>query len=225
MIVNRRTALGKLAKCSAGLTLNWLSPAIPAPKEVSIALRLRRTAPMSLPADFVGLGYEMSSIASAGLLSTTNHRYVNLMKGLGPAGVVPAGGNIADYTRYEQNGTPRSDRQNTVITGADLDSFAEFLNATGWRAIWSLNFAQGTIQDATVKARAVAAALGSKLLALELGNEVENYGRGQKPFRPPPYRYETYRKEYSEWHSAIQNAVPGVHFAAPDTASSVEWVE
>jgi hypothetical protein len=225
MSVNRRTFLGNLAQCSAGLVLNpWPAPAID-PNSTSIVLRPEPTAPVPVPKDFVGLGYEMSSIATTGLLSTKNHPYVNLVKGLGPAGVVRAGGIVADYTRYEPNGTSRSERQNTVITRADLGSFADFLHATGWRAIWSLNFAQGTVQDAIVEARAVAAVLGTTLLAFELGNEVENYGRGQKPFRRPPYPYETYRKEYSEWHSAIHKDVPGVRFAAPDTASSVEWVE
>jgi len=63
------------------------------------------------------------------------------------------------------------------------------------------------------------------VLAFELGNEVENYGRGDRPFRKPPYPYETYRKEYGEWRGAILKAVAGARFAASDTASSMEWVE
>ena len=112
-----------------------------------------------------------------------------------------------------------------MITRASLEQFSRFLRKTGWQAIWSVNFAQGTIEEAVAEALAVKSVLGSRLLALEIGNEIENYFRGQKPFRKAPYEYETYRKEYGEWHDAIVKAVPGVSFAAPDTASNVEWVE
>jgi hypothetical protein len=117
------------------------------------------------------------------------------------------------------------DRHNTVITDASLKQFAGFLKAIGWRAIWSLNFAQGTVQEAVTEAKAVMAVLGPHLLAFELGNEVENYGRGQHPFRPASWDYGAYRREYREWHSAIVKAVPEAQFAAPDTASSAAWVE
>jgi hypothetical protein len=61
-------------------------------------------------------------------------------------------------------------------------------------------------------------------LALEIGNEVDSYSHGQ-PFRTPPYNYDAYRKEYTAWHNAIAKAVPGLPFAAPDTARSYDWVE
>ena len=179
---------------------------------------------MPVQDDFIGLGYEMSSVAQLGLLSPSNHIYVDLVKGLGPAGVLRVGGIVADYTRYEPNGIIVADRQNTVITRASVEQFAAFLNKIGWRAIWSVNFAQGTIDEAIEEARAVSEILGSRLLALEIGNEVNNYGRG-KPFRSSPWDYEAYRKQYAEWHAAITKAVPGIRFAAPDTAGAVDWVE
>jgi hypothetical protein len=193
--------------------------------DTSITLRPAPGAPVVIPANFIGLGYEMSSVAPLGLLSATNHRYVELVKGLGSQGVLRVGGIVANYTRYEPAGTIMSERQNTVITRASLEQFAAFLKKIGWTTIWSVNFAQGTIEAAVEEARAVASILGSRLLALEIGNEVENYNRGHEPFRKPSYDYESFRTEYNQWHSAIIEAVPGLHFAAPDTASSVEWVE
>jgi hypothetical protein len=89
---------------------------------------------------------------------------------------------------------------------------------------FSVNFAQGTIADAIEEARAVFELLGSRLLALEIGNEVDSYGRGQR-FRSPSFSYEAYRNEYGEWHAAITKAVPGIRFAAPDTARTGDWVE
>lgn len=173
----------------------------------------------------MGLGYEMSSMASPGLLSAENSKYVALVKGLGAKGIIRVGGIVADFTRFDAQGTSIADRHNTVINEADLRRFAGFLQRTGWRAIWSLNFAQGSLEDAVREAKAVHAALGSHLLAFELGNEVENYGRGQHPFRPASWDYAAYRAQYREWHTAIAKGVPEARFAGPDTASSVEWVE
>lgn len=222
-MLTRRTLLANVLKLSAGLGLfNVCSFAWPEPP---LTLRLTGDTPVNLPANFTGLGYEMSSVASPGLLSVHNRRYLELVKGLGPAGVLRIGGIVSDYTRYEPNGPVAAEPKNTVITRADLEQFAEFLGASGWRAIWSLNFAQGSLADAVEEARAVHDMLGDRLLALEIGNEVENYGHGAKPFRKPPYRYEDYLAEYNAWHDAIKKAAPGIRFAAPDTANSVEWVE
>ncbi len=224
-MLTRRTFLRTTLKVSAGAALGAPAQTFVRTSDTSISIRLNSTAPVHIPANFIGLGYEMSSVASLGLLSVENHRYVELIKGLGAEGVLRVGGIVANYTRYEPNGTIRAEPQDTVINRTSLEQFGAFLRRVGWSAIWSVNFAQGSIEDAVAEARAVAAVLGSHLLALELGNEVENYARGEKPFRKPPYGYETYRMEYSEWHAAILKAVPGIRFAAPDTASSIDWVE
>jgi len=223
-MLNRRTLLGDAFRISVGLAM---APTVSSFADADPRLTLRRSkaAPASVPANFIGLGYEMSSVAPLGLLSATNHRYVELIRGLGPQGVVRVGGIVANYTHYIANGAIMAERQNTVITRASLEQFAAFLRTIGWTAIWSVNFAQGSMDDAVEEARAVAAVLGSRLLALEIGNEVEDYKGGQRPFRKPPYPYEAYRAEYSQWRAAILKAVPGVSFAAPDTASNVEWVE
>jgi hypothetical protein len=223
-LLKRRTVLKTILKGFAGYALmhgrqGFASSGSP------IALRLGAEKPVPLPDDFIGLGYEMSSVAPLGLLSTANHNYVALAKALGPRGVLRVGGIVANYTRYDPHGTIVADRQNTVITDASLKQFAAFLKKIGWTAIWSVNFAQGSIEDAVTEAKAVAGVLGPHLLAIEIGNEVENYGRGRKPFRPSSWDYASYRKQYEEWHAAIVKAAPHIPFAAPDTASSVEWVE
>ena len=221
-MLTRRTVLGNALKISAGLAL---TPNAFADARAMVTLKLRKDSTVKIPSNFTGLGYEMSSVAPLGLLSATNHPYVELIKGLGAEGVLRVGGIVANYTRYDPEGTIMAERQNTVITRASLEQFAAFLKRIGWNAIWSVNFAQGSMEDAVTEARAVVSILGPHLLALEIGNEVENYARGQKPFRKSPYDYETYRKEYNEWRAAIVKAIPNIPFAAPDTASSVEWVE
>ncbi len=188
-------------------------------------LHFAPTAPVPLPDDFLGLGYEMSSVAVPGLLSAGNEPYVRLLRQLGAHGVVRVGGIVADYTRYSAEAAAVHEPQRTVINHAALEQFAGFLRKTGWTAIWSLPFAQGTLAEAAAEAQAVAGVLGGSLQAFELGNEVENYARGSRPFRRAPYRYDDYRAEYLRWHDAVAQVVPGARFAAPDTAGDVRWVE
>lgn len=221
----RRAALEMMLKASAGFALLADSRTF-ADARKTTALRLNpQASPVKIADDFTGLGYEMSSVATLGLLSASNHNYVALTKALGPSGVIRVGGIVANFTRYEPHGTIMAERQNTIITDESLNQFAEFLKAINWRAIWSVNFAQGSIEDAVTEAKAVAGALGPQLLALEIGNEVEYYGRGRNRWRPETWDYASYRKQYEEWHNAIVKAVPNMPFAAPDTANTVEWVE
>jgi hypothetical protein len=222
--MNRRALIFDGIKLSAGTVLSQTISAL-AQSAGPIEIKLAAGSPVTLPENFIGLGYEMSSVARPKLLSTGNREYVSLVKGLGSNGVIRVGGIVADYTRYDANGAAKWDKQDTVIPRANLVEFRGFLDEVGWSAIWSLNFAQGSLSDAVEEAKAVSSALGHRLLAFELGNEVENYGRGKKPFRPSPYSYATFREEYSKWHAAIASAVPNARYAAPDTASSVEWAE
>ncbi len=223
--MNRRSFLNSATRISASLALlpavqSWAS------RETLVSIRLRHADPtVYIPADFIGFGYEMSSVASIGLLSVTNRKYVRLVRNLGRKGVFRVGGIVADFTRYQPEGSAVSEPKNTIVTRASLEQFHAFLKQTGWTAIWSLNFGRGSLDDAVVEAKDVAEVLGASLKAIEIGNEVENYGRGEKPLRKPPYSYETFRTEYETWHAAITKAVPNIRYAAPDTAASTEWVE
>ena len=223
-MLTRRTLVERSFKVSAGMMIAPTLRSFAAPPS-ALAISLDHSQSARIPTNFIGLGYEMSSVATHGLLSATNDRYVRLATALGRQGVLRVGGIVADYTRYDPSGQSVAEPKNTVITRGDLEQFNGFLAKLGWTAIWSVNFAQGSVDDAVKEARAVASVLGPRLLALEIGNEVENYFRGNKPFRKAPYSYEVYRAEYSQWRAAILKAVPGVRFAAPDTASSVDWVE
>lgn len=217
----RRALLRQAATFSAGLALDPRL-LLGLTGDEATALTIGTQPSSKLPANFTGLGYEMSSVAPLGLLSPDNRRYVNLVRGLGKEGVIRVGGIVADYTRYQPHGTITATPKDTVITSASLEQFRRFLDAIGWQAIWSLNFAQGTMDEAVAEAQSVAAILGNRLLCLEIGNEVEAY---RNTFRKPAYPYETYREEFNRWREAILKGVPGAAFAAPDTAANVEWVE
>jgi hypothetical protein len=186
----------------------------------------KRGLPLArIPSDFIGFGYEMSSVGRSDLLSGENTAYVHLLHNLGPKGVLRIGGIVADFTRYSAAGPGAAMPKDTVITRDSLMQLRTLLDATGWTAIWSLNFGSGALDEAIVEAKAVQQILGPRLNAIELGNEVENYSRGDHPLRTPPYLYENYRAEYTRWRAALLASIPTLRFAAPDTAASVEWVE
>ncbi len=223
-MLTRRGVLQTAATVCASAVLRPAGRAL-AEADASLVLRLLPGKPLPIPHGFAGLGYELSSAARPGLIDAANAGYAQLVRSLGPAGVVRFGGIVADFTSYQPYGQPAWDPKGTVLTRASLQRVRGFLDAVGWSAIWSLNFGRGSLDDAVAEARDVARILGPRLLAIELGNEVENYSHGTAPLRPPPYDYEAYRTEYDHWRKTVLQAVPGLRFAAPDTAASVAWVE
>jgi Glycosyl hydrolase family 79 C-terminal beta domain len=176
----------------------------------------------SIPADFTGLGYEISSVATPGLLSAANRVYVELVRRLGARGVIRIGGNTSDYSSFAARSTAVSAPKHTLINQAGLRDLAGFLDATEWSLIWGLNLGNGSIDDAVTEARAVAHAVGDRLLAFEIGNEPDLYvHEGHRP----RYSYEQYLTEYRRYKSAVRAALPRVAFAGPDAAGATDWVE
>jgi Glycosyl hydrolase family 79 C-terminal beta domain len=178
----------------------------------------------TIPPDFMGLGYEISSVAVPGLLSGDNRTYVRLVRNLGAQGVIRVGGNTSDFSSYDANGTPKSLPKGTVVNQANFRELRSFLDATGWKLIWGLNLGQDNLENAVAEARAIVDAIGPRLLALEIGNEPDLFPRAGH--RQGIYDYTTWHAEYRRYKAAIRAALPGVPFAGPDIAgNAAEWVE
>jgi hypothetical protein len=128
--------------------------------------------------DFLGLGYEISSVARPGLLSAKNLAYLQFVRGLGTQGVIRVGGNTSDYAHYSKDGPAVSSPRNTVIDESAIRDLADFLDATGWKLLWGLNLGSGPIENSIREAQAVVAAAKDKLLAMEIGNEPDLFGGG-----------------------------------------------
>jgi hypothetical protein len=180
-----------------------------------------------IPENFIGLGYEISSVAQAGLLSPRNTAYIQFVKNLGPRGVIRIGGNTADYSSYSAAGPAVSSPKSTVVDDASLRDLGGFLRATGWQLIWSLNLGAGltpvAIQNAVDEAASVIAAVGDNLLALEIGNEPDLFGGGVA-HRPRDYSYANYLNDYRAYKSALRAKFPKAPFAGPDAANHTDWV-
>ncbi len=175
-----------------------------------------------IPPDFTGLGYEISSVARPGLLSATDHTYVQLVRTLGTRGVIRIGGNTSDYSGFSPSGEAVSSPKATLINEANLKELGTFLDATGWKLIWGINLGSGTEQQAIEEAGAVDAIAKSNLLAFEIGNEPDLFSH--EGHKPKGYSYEDYLKEYRRYKSVVRAKLPNAPFAGPDAAVATDWV-
>jgi hypothetical protein len=217
--MNRRQFMTNSA--SAALTL--AVPAVLGSDKPIIGVRVRSSPPVaSISPDFLGLGYEISSVARPGLLGRTNSVCVQLVRTLALDGVVRVGGNTADYARYNPAAQTVSSPFGTVVNDAVLQELGGFLQATGWKLIWALNLGRSSETDAVAEARAVLAVAGDRLLAFEIGNEPDLFSAAKH--RPRGYGYEQWLADYRGYKTALRAQLPGVPLAGPDVAGKTEWV-
>ena len=213
-MTRRRFLAGALA---AGAAAGWAQSAVTA------RLRVRRERSLGAVApDFMGLGYEISSVARPGLLSRENRDYAQFVRTLGARGVIRIGGNTSDYAHYAPKAAAVSSPKGTVVNDAVLRDLGGFLEATGWRLIWGFNLGTGTEAEAIAEAKAVKEFAGEKLLAFEIGNEPDLFGRARH--RRPEYGYDDWLAEYRRWKASLRKELPGVPMAGPDAAGKTDWV-
>lgn len=217
--MNRRSFLAGSA-CALGTLVSHPLLGEGASMPLRIDLDLSQTLGR-IPADFSGLGYEISSVAIPGLLSPANHTYIEMVKTLGQSGVVRIGGNTSDYASFQPEGQLISSPKATVINTESLRQLGRFLDATGWKLIWNLNLGSGTEQQAALEAQAVASAAGDKLLAFQIGNEPDLFAH--EGHRRSGYGYAQYLQEYRRYKAAIRGGLPAARFAGPDVAVATDW--
>jgi hypothetical protein len=191
----------------------------------AIRLTLDPAKPLlTIPENFIGLGYEISSVARPGLLSAGNKRYVELVKRLGSTGIIRIGGNTSDYSKFSPTGAAVAESKSTVINTGNLRELGTFLDATGWDLIWGLNLGRSTEGEAVEEAEAVANIAKNHLYAFEIGNEPDLFGN-RATHRPNGYSYNDFLLDYRRFKTAIRSKLPAAAFAGPDVAGATDWVQ
>jgi hypothetical protein len=215
MNISRRAVLA----ASAAVTL----AASPSRAASKVTIRLDPQRPLSrISPDFMGLGYEASSVATPGLLSATNRAYVQLVRNLGRQGVIRVGGNVSDFSTYKPAGPSAALPKATVLAAENIRQLKTFLDATGWKLIWGLNLGDDDLENAVAEARTVMAMMGPRLLALEVGNEPDLFVAAGH--RKAPYDYAAWLADYRRYKAAIRAALPNAPFAGPDLAGATGWM-
>jgi hypothetical protein len=219
-ILNRRVFVSALLGAQFGFRARGFAQSdSPQPVRVQVQPQVRLGR---IPDDFMGLGYEISSVSERGLLAASNRAYVRFVRTLAPAGVIRIGGITSDYASWSPDGPAVSSPSATVVDRRSIVDLGTFLRATNWKLIWGLNLGQGSVEQAADEAVAVASSAGSSLLAFEIGNEPDQFAGNH---RPSNYSYADYYAEYSRFKKAIRDKLPNAPFAGPDVFVHEDWVE
>jgi hypothetical protein len=191
-------------------------------RDVNVTVDVRRKRAI-IPADFIGLGYEISSVAVPGLLNEENRTYLQLLRTLSAQGVIRVGGNTSDDSSFATDKEPVSAPKGTVVNEAVIKQLGAFVKAANWQLIWGLNLGSTDESQAVAEAEAVERAAKTHLLAFEIGNEPDLFGRGTA-HRPKGYGYDDFLREYRRYKTAIRAKLPQAPFAGPDVAGATAWV-
>ena len=215
-VLDRRSFLALAGSTLLARTSARADAAVPA--SVTIAYEDPGRA---IAADFIGLSYESAILNPGTYFAPDNATLLALLRALGSAGVLRIGGNTSERTVSGPAGAAVPD--GIVITPAAIDRLAATLRALGWKLIYGLNLARGTPEAAAEEAAYVARALGPLLLAFQIGNEPDGFGRWTR-VRPPSYDVAAFLVEWMRFAAAIRARVPEAAFAGPDVAAATDWV-
>ncbi|HLH98558.1 MAG TPA: hypothetical protein VKW08_25900 [Xanthobacteraceae bacterium] len=175
-----------------------------------------------IPPDFLGLSYESAILVDADYFSLENSSVLGLIGALGRSGVIRIGGNTSARTVWRPRGEAAAP-ESLAIAPRSIDGLAGVMRRLRWKLIYGLNLARGTPQAAAEEAAYVARVLGPDLLAFQIGNEPDGFGRWAA-VRPPSYDARSYLVEWKKFAAAVRTRVPGSRFAGPDVAAAVDWV-
>jgi hypothetical protein len=179
---------------------------------VSATVKVTRGTPIGkLPAGTAGFSFEKSHL-SDGFFTATHAPLIAMLKLLGP-GVVRIGADDVNISVWSPSATfVKGGTTSPNVGTAEVDALADFLKATGWKAIYAVNMrASSTPQTAVTELTYVIPKLGDSLQAVEIGNELNLYSGIDAQ---------------SVWHSfaqAIRKAFPNTAIAGPGDFEDVNY--
>jgi hypothetical protein len=188
-----------------------------------------------MPADFVGLSYEVQQLADPSFFAVSNIGLIRQFKALASRGVLRLGGNTGEFAWW--NAAPSSPEpkhpqtrvvegepkpQYYAITPQAVRNLAGFLKATGWTCLYGIGMGTNTSERAAEEAAFVAKTLGASLQYFQIGNEPDLFGRHLRD--PKTWSAKTYLEEWLALARAVTSRVSGAKFGMPDVASDVAWL-
>jgi SSS family solute:Na+ symporter len=205
-----------------------------------LSIRVQNTRKgRTLLQSFIGLSYELAQLTEPAFFSAQHKDLVALFRRLSPSGILRIGGNTSEFSWFQASPETTAPRlhippgdlaQNWMphrlfaIQPAAIDALAGFLDATGWTAIYGLNFGNSTPERAASEAAYVQQKLGPRLAFFQIGNEPDFYQDANNGTRPPGWGFDDYVREWIAFASAVSERVPEARFGGPDTGASSDWV-
>lgn len=215
---NLLKAAALLPLAAACNNLAWSADASAA--QASFALDVTRPGRRVDPS-LASLSYETLELSDPTFFAADNHGLVRLFREMNPHGVLRIGGNTSDdtvwggYKGRMPTYVPRRHGkllQPHVLQPEGLQALAGFVRATGWKLVFGVNLRIGSPAMALDLAQTVQKLMGDQLLAIQIGNEANNYEHGYDAFDAA---WEPYAKLL---HAA------GLPLAGPDTGANTDWV-
>jgi hypothetical protein len=188
-----------------------------------------------MPADFVGLSYEVQQLTDPEFFSGKNAGLIAAFKALAPGGVLRLGGNTSEFAYWkpspdspepehphtrEVEGEPKA--QYYAVTPEAVRNLADFLKATGWTCLYGIGMGTNTPERAAAEGEFVAKTLGPGLQYFQIGNEVDLFNRHLRD--PKTWSAKTYLDEWVTLARAITARVPEAKFGMPDVAADITWL-
>jgi len=215
----RRQLLKAAALLPLAAATGGFARAAAAPAEARFAMQPDRPGRAVSPT-LASLSYETLQLADPAFFSPDNRELVRLFRALNPQGVLRIGGNTSDYASWSgyrgalppqpvHEGGPQ---RPFALQPQALEALAGFLRATGWTLVFGVNLKIGVPAMAVELARAVRQAVGDRLLAIQIGNEANNYEAD----------YAAFDAAWTPYAQALRAA--GLPVAGPDTGANTDWV-
>lgn len=208
--------------------------------EVALEVTLHDDAAAAqIPLTYVGLSYELAQLSDPTFFSAANRDLVGHFRLLSANGVLRLGGNTSEFCWLRVNASTPEPKLHVPPGNLDanwmphrlfaidteaIDALAEFLQATGWRLIYGVNFGNSTPQRAAEEAAYVAEKIGDRIEFFQIGNEPDLYIKASNGTRPPGWSFSDYVREWTGFAEAIVARVPNARFGGPDVAASSDWV-
>jgi hypothetical protein len=170
-----------------------------------------------LAADAVGLSFEMRELG-IGNLDPDRGNVAQMFKTLGVSNLRIAGNTLDRDTLWVPAGRPPPDPKpdwvQDIVTPSDVQRLGKLLDVTGWKAEVGINVGRWDAALGADQAKSMTKILGRKLVAVECGNEPDQWAG--KALRPAGYDYAAY---HADW-VACADAVGHDRIAGPDTAGT-----
>jgi len=192
-----------------------------------------------IPPTYTGLSYEMAQLTDPAFFSAANRDLVAHFRLLSKQGVLRIGGNTSEFCWMRVNASTPEPKLHVPTGNLDanwmphrlfdlspqsIDALAGFLEATGWRLIYGLNFGNSSPDRAAAEAAYVAGKVGDRLEFFQIGNEPDFYHDANNGTRPANWGFADYLAEWTAFVEAIAARVPDARFGGPDVGASSDWV-
>lgn len=231
MTISRRKFIAKAAASLAATRLH--AQGKPA-AQVTLTIPAE-AAGTHMPADFLGLSYEVQQLTDPSFFSASNNGLIAQFKALSTHGVLRLGGNTSEFAWWkpapespepehphtrEVEGEPKA--QYYPVSAEAVRNLADFLKATGWTCLYGIGMGTNTPERAADEAAFVAATLRENLQYFQIGNEADLFGHHLRD--PKTWSAKTYLDEWLALARAVSARVLGVKFGMPDVAGDISWL-